>query len=124
MRVLAAALLACVVLPCAGTMSAQAQGKPIRIALIEDKTGPLEAYAKQSITGFMLGLEYATHGTNAVAGRKMEIIEKDSQAKPEMGRSLLGEAYSATTMSISRWAEQVRRWRWRCCRSRRRTRRC
>ncbi len=28
--------------------------KPLKIALIEDKTGPLEAYAKQMVTGFRL----------------------------------------------------------------------
>ncbi len=67
--------------------------KPLKIALIEDKTGPLEAYAKQLIAGLHLGIEYATHGTDTVAGRKIELIEKDSQTKPDVGRNLLGEAY-------------------------------
>ena len=58
------------------------QAKPIKVALIEDKTGPLEAYAKQDVTGFRLGVEYATHGTNMVAGHPIQIIEKDSQTKP------------------------------------------
>ncbi len=31
-------------------------GKDIRIALIASKTGPLEAYAKQTIVGFNMGL--------------------------------------------------------------------
>ena len=66
---------------------------PIKIALIQDKTGPLEAYAKQMVTGFRMGIEFATHGTNMVAGRKIEIIEKDSQFKPDLGRTLLAEAY-------------------------------
>jgi len=35
---------------------AYAQGKEVRIAHVYDKTGPLEAYAKQTQTGFMLGL--------------------------------------------------------------------
>ncbi len=77
------------------------QGKPIKIAIIEDKTGPLEAYAKQSITGFRLGIEYATHGTNTVAGRKIEIIEKDSQTKPDIGRNLLAEAYGDDDADIA-----------------------
>jgi branched-chain amino acid transport system substrate-binding protein len=63
------------------------------VALIGDKTGPLEAYAKQLATGFKLGLEYATKGTNTVAGRKIELIEMDSQTKPDVGRSLLEQAY-------------------------------
>ena len=70
------------------------QTKPIKIAVIQDKTGPLEAYAKQMVNGFRMGIEYATKGSNAVAGRKIEIIEKDSQTKPDLGRSLLAEAYS------------------------------
>ena len=72
---------------------ALAQGKPLKIALIQDKTGPLEAYAKQVVTGFTLGLEYATKGTMTVAGRKIEVIEKDSQTKPDVGRNLLSEAF-------------------------------
>src|SRR5690348_9522419 len=51
-----------------------AQQKPIKIAFIQDLTGPLEAYAKQEVTGFHLGLEYATKGTMMVAGRKIEVI--------------------------------------------------
>ena len=35
----------------------------IKIALIAGKTGPLEAYAKQTETGLMMGLEYLTKGT-------------------------------------------------------------
>ena len=67
---------------------AWAQPKPVKVALIEDTTGPLEAYAKQSVTGFKLGLEYATHGSMTVAGRRIEVTEKDSQTKPDLGRSL------------------------------------
>ncbi|MGO8919441.1 MAG: substrate-binding domain-containing protein [Stellaceae bacterium] len=73
---------------------ALAQSKPIKIAFIQDKTGALEAYAAQESRGFMLGLEYATKGTMIVAGRKLEIIEKDSQLKPDVGRNLLSEAYN------------------------------
>ncbi|MFY8086315.1 MAG: ABC transporter permease, partial [Rubrivivax sp.] len=60
----------------AGPAAAQA-GKDVKIALLTGKTGPLEAYAKQTVVGFMMGLEYATGGTMAVAGRKIVIIEKD-----------------------------------------------
>ena len=81
---------AAILLGLAAPATAQA---PIKIALIQDKTGPLEAYAKQMITGFRMGIEFATKGTNMVAGRKIEIIEKDSQFKPDLGRALLAEAY-------------------------------
>jgi len=76
----------------AGTF-AQAKGE-IRIAHVYSKTGPLEAYGKQTQTGFMMGLDYATNGTMAVAGRKLTVIERDDQGKPDVGKSLLAAAYS------------------------------
>jgi branched-chain amino acid transport system substrate-binding protein len=47
-----------------------AQSKEIRIALIASKTGPLEAYAKQTVVGFKMGLEYATGGTMKSMARR------------------------------------------------------
>jgi branched-chain amino acid transport system substrate-binding protein len=85
--VLAAAALAVA----AGAASAQSE---IRIAHIYSKTGPLEAYGKQTALGFMMGLEYATQGTMAVAGKKLVVIEKDDQGKPDLGKSLLAAAYN------------------------------
>jgi branched-chain amino acid transport system substrate-binding protein len=76
------------------SLAARAEDKPVKVALIADKTGPLEAYAKQTSAGFAMGLEYATHGTMMVAGRKLVVIEKDSQTKPDVGRNLLGEAFN------------------------------
>jgi branched-chain amino acid transport system substrate-binding protein len=77
------------------------QGKPVKVALIADKTGPLEAYAKQTEAGFMLGLEYATKGTMTVAGRKIEVLQKDSQTKPDVGRNLLSEAFGDNDAEIA-----------------------
>jgi branched-chain amino acid transport system substrate-binding protein len=76
----------------ASTGVATAQGE-IRIAHIYDKTGPLEAYAKQSHTGLMMGLEYLTGGTMQVLDRKIVVIEKDSQLKPDMGKAHLAAAF-------------------------------
>jgi branched-chain amino acid transport system substrate-binding protein len=66
----------------------------IKIALITDKTGPLEAFAKQTSAGFAMGLAYATDGTMMVDGHKLVVIEKDSQTKPDVGRNLLNEAFN------------------------------
>ena len=66
----------------------------IRIAHIYSKTGPLEAYGKQTAVGFMMGLDYATGGTMTVAGKKLVVIEKDDQGKPDLGKSLLAASYS------------------------------
>src|SRR5438045_7643544 len=74
-------------------MLAHAQAKESRIAHVYSKTGPLEAYGKQTQTGLMMGLEYATRGTMTVAGKKIVVIEKDDQGKPDVGKSLLATAY-------------------------------
>jgi branched-chain amino acid transport system substrate-binding protein len=79
-----------------------AQNKPpVKIALIASKTGPLEAYAKQSIVGFNMGLEYATGGTMMVAGRKIEVIEKDDQGKPDVGKAALAAAYADDKVDLA-----------------------
>ena len=79
---------------CLGATAAFAQSKEIRIAHVYSKTGPLEAYGKQTATGFMMGLDYATNGSMMVAGKKLVVIEKDDQGKPDLGKSLLASSYS------------------------------
>lgn len=74
---------------------------PIKIAHVYGKTGALEAYAKQSHTGLMMGLEYLTDGTMEVAGHKIEVIEKDTQGKPDQGRALLAEAYGDDEVDLA-----------------------
>ncbi len=70
-----------------------ARADDLKVALIDGRTGPLEAYAKQTETGFQLGLEYATKGTMTVAGRKIVVIAKDDQSKPDLAKTALTEAY-------------------------------
>jgi len=78
-----------------------AQAKEIKIAHVRSITGPLEAYGKQTTTGFMMGLEYATGGTMMVAGKKIVVIEKDDQGKPDLGKSLLAAAYGDDKADIA-----------------------
>ncbi|WP_038201210.1 substrate-binding domain-containing protein [Xenophilus azovorans] len=87
-------LIACAALAAVATAPAWAQSGEIRIAHVYSKTGPLEAYGKQTQAGLMMGLEYATGGTMAVNGKKLVVIEKDDQGKPDLGKSLLAAAYS------------------------------
>jgi len=85
---------AALALSCAVILPAGAQEDPVKIALLHGLSGsPLEAYSKQTQTGFEMGLEYATDGTMEVKGRKIEIIKKDTQFKPDVARALLAEAY-------------------------------
>src|SRR6202046_244270 len=65
----------------------------LNVALIYGRTGPLEAYAKQTEAGLRLGVEYATKGTMAVDGRRSDIILKDDQSKPDLAKAALAEAY-------------------------------
>jgi branched-chain amino acid transport system substrate-binding protein len=83
------------------TATAQAKAGEVRIAHINGKTGPLEAYAKQSSVGFTMGLDYATGGTMMVAGKKLVVIEKDDQGKPDLGKSLLAAAYGDDKVDIA-----------------------
>ncbi|OYQ40102.1 ABC transporter permease [Rhodoferax sp. TH121] len=81
--------------------TAFAQSKEIKIAHIYSKTGPLEAYGKQTQVGFMMGLDYATGGTMTVAGKKITVIEKDDQGKPDQGKSLLAAAYGDDKVDLA-----------------------
>jgi branched-chain amino acid transport system substrate-binding protein len=96
---LAASIVALALSASAGTVLAQA--KEIRIAHVYDKTGPLEAYAKQTQAGLMMGLEYATGGRMEVLGRKIVVIEKDSQLKPDVGKAQLAAAYGDDKVDLA-----------------------
>jgi len=92
-RLVSAATLCTAVMAVMLAGSASAQTKEIKIAHVYSKTGPLEAYGKQTATGLQMGLDYATGGTMMVAGKKIVLIEKDDQGKPDVGKSLLAAAY-------------------------------
>jgi branched-chain amino acid transport system substrate-binding protein len=78
-----------------------AHADDLKIALIYGKTGPLEAYAKQTETGLRMGLEYATKGTMMVDGRKIVVIAKDDQSKPDLSKAALAEAYQDDNADIA-----------------------
>ncbi len=94
------ATLASVVLATASGGAFAAEGT-VKIAHVYGKTGALEAYAKQSHNGLMMGLEYLTNGTMEVAGKKIEVLEKDTQGKPDQGRALLAEAYGDDEVDLA-----------------------
>jgi len=97
---LSVATVAVVAMAAPGLAQAQSKGE-IRIAHVYSKTGPLEAYGKQTQTGLMLGLDYATNGTMTVGGRKITVIEKDDQGKPDVGKNLLATAYGDDKADIA-----------------------
>lgn len=82
--------------------AAKAADDPVKIALIHGLSGStFEVFSKQSHTGFKLGLEYATNGTMKIKGRDIEIIEKDTQFKPDVARAVLAEAYGDDDVLIA-----------------------
>ncbi|HRA78601.1 MAG TPA: substrate-binding domain-containing protein, partial [Burkholderiaceae bacterium] len=86
----------------AGAMLAgAAAAKDIKIAHVYSKTGALQAYGAQTQTGLMLGLDYATGGTMMVNGRKIVLIEKDDQGKPDVGKALLQAAYADDKVDLA-----------------------
>ncbi|WP_456388474.1 substrate-binding domain-containing protein [Profundibacter sp.] len=92
-------------LACAGLValatSATAQ-EPVKIALVHGLSGSsFEVFSRQTQTGFMMGLEYATGGTMAVNGQPIEVIVKDTQFKPDVARAVLEEAYGDDDVLIA-----------------------
>jgi branched-chain amino acid transport system substrate-binding protein len=75
-------------------LAGTALARDIKVVHVYDKTGPLEAYAKQTQAGILLGLEYATKGTMMVGNDKIVIIERDNQGKPDVAKAQLAAAYS------------------------------
>ena len=81
--------------------AAPASADDLKIALIYGKTGPLEAYAKQTENGLRMGLEYATKNTMTVDGRKIVLITKDDQGKPDLAKAALAEAYQDDKVDLA-----------------------
>lgn len=80
---------------------APAAARDIRIVHVYDKTGPLEAYARQTQTGLMMGLEYATGGTMRLDGDKLVVTERDGQGKPDVAKAQLAAAYGDDDADIA-----------------------
>src|SRR6266699_162668 len=95
-RLIAGALSSAIVM-----MAGAAGAQDLKIALIYSKTGPLEAYAKQTENGLMLGLEYLTQGTLSLNGRKIIVLPKDDQGKPDVAKSLLEQAYADDKVDLA-----------------------
>ena len=67
---------------------------PIKIGIIQGISGPYEIYGKAEVTGFKMGLEYFTKGSNKIIGRDVEILVEDTQLKAARAKMLLTKLYS------------------------------
>ncbi len=97
-------------------------GKPLKVGLLSDQSGALAIYGPMLENGFALGLEYATGGTNTVAGRKIEVITKDTASKPDVGTQvardllekenvdiLVGVPSSGVALAVAELAKQYKK---------------
>jgi len=85
-----AVLVLAAIVPGAGV----GQQGPIKIGMVQGISGPFEVYAKQEITGFTMGLEYATGGKGEVLGRKIEVLIEDDQLKPDVSKQKVTKLYA------------------------------
>lgn len=112
-----AALLASLLLP----GMASAQDKPIKVGLTTDLTGIAAAYARSQVNGVQLAIDQINAG-GGLLGRKLELLVRDSQLKPDLGTShtrdlisreqvdfLIGPDGSAVGMTVSAVAKQYKK---------------
>jgi branched-chain amino acid transport system substrate-binding protein len=79
------------------TMAAE----PIKIGIIQGLSGPYEIYGKAEVTGFKMGLEYFTKGTNKLIGRDVELVVEDTQLKAARAKMLLTKLYSDDKVDLA-----------------------
>ena len=75
--------------------------EPIKIGIMQGLSGPYEIYGKAEVTGFEMGLEYFTKGTNQIMGRDVKLIVEDTQLKPARAKMLLTKFYSDDKVDIA-----------------------
>lgn len=83
-----------------GTSSPMA-AEPIKIGIMQGLSGPYEVYAKAEVTGFKMGLEWATKGTNQIIGRDVKLVVEDTQLKPARAKMLLTKLYGDDKVDIA-----------------------
>jgi branched-chain amino acid transport system substrate-binding protein len=74
---------------------------PIKIGMIQGLSGAYEIYGKAEVTGFKMGLEYFTKGTNKIIDRDVELIVEDTQLKADRAKMLLTKLYSDDQVDLA-----------------------
>ena len=86
----------------AGAMLAGTAGaEGLNIGPVYSQTGVRAADGAPAQAGRMLGFDYATNGTMMVNGRKIVLIEKDDQGKPDVGKAQLQAAYADDKVDLA-----------------------
>lgn len=74
---------------------------PIKIGILQGLSGPYEIYGKAEVTGFKMGLEFFTNGTNKIIGRDVELIVEDTQLKAARAKMLLTKLYNDDKVDLA-----------------------
>jgi branched-chain amino acid transport system substrate-binding protein len=74
---------------------------PIKIGIIQGLSGPYEIYGKAEVTGFKMGLEYFTKGTNKIIDREVKLFVEDTQLKAARAKMLLTKLYSDDKVDLA-----------------------
>jgi branched-chain amino acid transport system substrate-binding protein len=86
------AVAACGSQPTSSTSSA-----PVKVGMVYSQTGILAAYGAEFRQGFDVGLAYATHGTDSVDGRRIQVSWADDAGDPSKGtlaaKTFIGDGY-------------------------------
>jgi branched-chain amino acid transport system substrate-binding protein len=104
----------------AGSATAQ-DTTPIKVGLTTDLTGIAAAYARSQVNGVQLAIDQL-NANGGLLGRKVELLVRDSQLKPDLGTShtrdlitrekvdfLIGPDGSAVGMTVSAVAKQYKK---------------
>src|SRR5204862_5180156 len=79
--------------------------EPVKVVIIFSRTGALNRFGAEYISGFKWGLRYATKGTNTVNGHKLDITYVDDGTDPAKavaaGKDLIGQGYKILAGSTS-----------------------
>lgn len=107
---------------CSSDKESSNEDNTIKIGVLASLTGPLEAYGKQTVEGFELGLQYATDSTMEVAGKKIEFIVEDTETQSDVAVKkatelledenvdfLVGSSSSSDTLAVLPLAEEYER---------------
>ena len=69
----------------------------VRVGVVYSRTGLLSAYGAEYVQGLRLGLQYATKGTNTVAGKRIQLTLVDDATDPAKAvsatKDLIGQGY-------------------------------
>ncbi len=88
----------------AGSGSAQA-AEPVDVGIIYSKTGALAAYGATYYEGLRAGIDYATDGTGAVNGAKINVTYVDDGGDPDKAvtaaKDLIGKGYKIIGGTVS-----------------------